>query len=343
MKRKSKNIMKRIVWIGLCVAMITGLASCNRMKRGLPSAVGDMQEVLVVMDKALWEGRSGDSLRSFLLDTILWSPLNETRFDITHIPHDAFSSFRRFRNIVSVNVSSSAPVSRMSVVENRWANSQVVISIVSPSPDSLAAAIPRFGDRMISLLEAKERERLMEVYERSLNRDIQAYMMEKHQVGVQVPRMFTLDVATDDFVWMSRDEQLLTMGVLFWSYPYTDTLQLTLEQLLEKRNEMTSQHVPGPIDSSYMVIEDLVPPVMQEFIYKDRYCIRINGWWKTEKAFMGGPFESVIMVDEERNRIITLDGFIYYPQEKKRRYLMQLDAILLSMKPLPVASDKRGK
>ena len=327
----------------LCFFAAMLCLSCKR-ETALPIIVGNLNEVLVVMDDAQWKGAPGRELRTFLMDTILWSTLSETRYNITHIPHESFESFRRHRNIVTVNIEPSLSRSMLSAVENRWAKPQFILSLAAPSADSLISAIDRFGDRMVALLDAKERERLTEVYARGNNVTAERYFEEEHQIDITIPRVYSLDVATPEFCWLSREERILSVGILFWSYPYTDTLQLTREALLAKRNEMTRLHVPGPIDSSYMAIEeDYIEPSMQSFMYKGHYCIRIYGWWKTVKAFMGGPFESIIMVDEERNRILTMDGFVYHPQEKKRDYLTQLDAIMLSMSPLPLKDSEKGK
>lgn len=324
----------------LCVLVCMACFSCKR-EAALPMVVGNLNEVLVVMDDPLWKGSHGTELRTFLMDTIPWSTLHETRYNITHIPHSSFGSFQRFRNIVTVNVDPTMTSCALSAVENRWARPQLILSLAAPSADSLHAAIARYGNRMVSLIDAEERNRLTEVYTRGNSLEIEDFFARQHQVEVHVPRVYNLDVATPEFTWISREEHELSMGIFFWSYPYTDTLQLTKEALLAKRDEMTSRFVPGPIDSSYMVVETIIEPEMQSFMYKGNYCIKLNGWWKTVKAFMGGPFESIIMVDEQRNRIITLDGFVYHPQEKKRNYLTQLEAIMLTMRPLPLKEDGR--
>jgi hypothetical protein len=46
---------------------------------------------------------------------------------------------------------------------------------------------------------------------------------------------------------------------------------------------------------------------------------------------MGGPFMSHSMYDARRNRIITVDGYLYYPNQKKRVKMKQLEAIVYSM------------
>jgi hypothetical protein len=51
-----------------------------------------------------------------------------------------------------------------------------------------------------------------------------------------------------------------------------------------------------------------------------------------ENDFMGGPFVSYTFVDEKRNRVVTLDGYVYAPNAPKRDLMIQLESIMYSMK-----------
>ncbi len=46
---------------------------------------------------------------------------------------------------------------------------------------------------------------------------------------------------------------------------------------------------------------------------------------------MGGPFISLSTFDKERNRIVTVEGFVYAPKFDKRNYLRQVEAILYTL------------
>ena len=54
----------------------------------------------------------------------------------------------------------------------------------------------------------------------------------------------------------------------------------------------------------------------------------MRGLWKLEKAFMGGPFISHTILDESRNRVVTVEGFVYAPRLDKRLYVREVEAIL---------------
>jgi hypothetical protein len=58
----------------------------------------------------------------------------------------------------------------------------------------------------------------------------------------------------------------------------------------------------------------------------------LRGLWKLENAFMGGPFINISLLDENRNRVVTVDAFVYAPSLDKRIYVRELEAILNTFK-----------
>jgi hypothetical protein len=58
----------------------------------------------------------------------------------------------------------------------------------------------------------------------------------------------------------------------------------------------------------------------------------MRGVWSVEHDFMGGPFISYTFVDPRNNQILTLMGYVYHPNKKKRNLLRQLEAIIYSVK-----------
>jgi hypothetical protein len=63
-----------------------------------------------------------------------------------------------------------------------------------------------------------------------------------------------------------------------------------------------------------------------------KYTFEMRGLWKVENEFMGGPFISYSVLDQEKSKILHLYGFVYAPKLNKRNYIRQLDAILRTAK-----------
>jgi len=47
--------------------------------------------------------------------------------------------------------------------------------------------------------------------------------------------------------------------------------------------------------------------------------------------FMGGPFINYTMVDQRHQRVVTIDGYVYYPSKDKKNLLRQLEALIYTL------------
>jgi hypothetical protein len=78
------------------------------------------------------------------------------------------------------------------------------------------------------------------------------------------------------------------------------------------------------------VADEFVTPVSRTITLKKQRATEIRGLWEVRKDFMGGPFVSYTFVDERTNMVITLDGYVYAPNEPKLSMLRQVQSVLLS-------------
>ena len=47
---------------------------------------------------------------------------------------------------------------------------------------------------------------------------------------------------------------------------------------------------------------------------------------------MGGPFVSIARVDEKNQRVVVVEGFVYFPNQPKRNVLKKLEAALYTLR-----------
>ncbi|PKO95255.1 MAG: hypothetical protein CVU14_11815 [Bacteroidetes bacterium HGW-Bacteroidetes-9] len=79
-----------------------------------------------------------------------------------------------------------------------------------------------------------------------------------------------------------------------------------------------------------VVADEYISPVVRTINLKGERAVEMRGLWEVRKDFMGGPFVSYTFVDKKNNLVVTLDGYVYAPNEAKRDFLKQVQAILLS-------------
>ena len=59
--------------------------------------------------------------------------------------------------------------------------------------------------------------------------------------------------------------------------------------------------------------------------------LELRGLWASVRDKMGGPFYSFTQISPDSVSCITVDGFVYAPQEKKRDYLREVEAVVRSL------------
>jgi hypothetical protein len=212
-----------------------------------------------------------------------------------------------------------------------WAAPQSVAKISARSLSALKSTFEERKNDFLNLYDNSEIERLQQMYKKSLNLKAAEALKENFNLSMNIPADYFLAKEKDNFLWFRREANKLSQGILIYSYPYTDTNAYNPLKIMSVRNQFTELYVPGPSDSSFMVIADeYMAPVNRTLRLKKNLATEVRGLWEVKKDFMGGPFISYTFVDTRNNRVITLDGYVFAPGERKHDLLKQVQAILLS-------------
>ena len=334
-KKLKLNKMIRLTWLNLPVLLcfIFINFSCKPDEHSiLPKITGSAGEVLLILEKYRWEHEVGAEFRNLLSQYHAALPQPEPIFDLFHVPPAQFSKiFQSHRNIIFTRIGSQYSEPKIVIQRNMFATPQIIINVQAPNDSACVALLRQSGNEIIKRINQSERNRIAGNYKKSQVQEIVTTLKEKHNLTLYIPKGYTIDLNVDDFVWIALETPLTTQSILIYYYQYTDTNTFTPDYLVGKRNQYLKKYVPGPVSGTYMATEDLVPVEFKEFTYKDRYFAELRGLWKLENGFMGGPFVSLSTVDEKQNRVVTVEGFVYAPRDKKREFLRQVESILYTL------------
>ena len=140
-----------------------------------------------------------------------------------------------------------------------------------------------------------------------------------------------MDFSKDEYTSVSIEAPDLSQVIQIFDYPANGPEDLNTEALIAKRNQITKKYTEGPRADSYMTLSPMYRPIAFDLRKGEMDIIELRGLWELENGFMGGPFISHSVYDAARNRIVTVDGYLYYPNQKKRVKLKQLEAIIYSL------------
>jgi hypothetical protein len=325
---------KKLQYCVLSILFLFSTLSCINKHSGnknLPLSNGLAGEILIVIDKAKWQSSIGDTIRRVFSSLIPITLMDEPYFSLVQIQNSKLTSgYNRHGNIFIVEINDTSQQG-IYVKEDQWSSPQIVVILVAPNIDAAIQLLTTEGEVIRNKFINTEIERWMKIIKHSGNPKISIELRKKHKYWLLVPKDFSLDVNQDHFFWISKENQDVILGVIGWDYPFTSCEQLKPENLIKKRNEFVKSNVPGPLNNSFMTTDLNFPYTSKETIYKGRYLIQIEGLWKLQGAFMGGPFINYTTLDDENRRIITVEGFVNAPGDDKRNLLRQLAAVLYSI------------
>ncbi len=326
--------MKRNIIILFAIAAL--FAGCKDSGRTLPSATGSIYEMLVVIEKPVWEAEAGEAIKSFMAADMPCLPQMEPYFSVTQVSPQLFDDFLKpTRNILYVDINPERYTQcKIKYVTNAWSQPQAVCRIQCPNADEL---LPYFEENKQSIrawFVNQEIARQGRFYRNYKATEAREAVQNRFGSDIHIPSDYLLVRDSADLVWAVNDGGSLRRDFVIWSYPYTSAEQLTQEALLQKRDEILGKNITGSLEGTYMGTEyKHFPPEMTAITVNKRWCAEVRGLWKMQGGeAMGGPFVQHTRIDEINNRVVTAEVLIFAPGQKKRNHLRQAEAILYTLR-----------
>lgn len=317
-----------IMWMVSCDTLNQQGGAAGRI---MPNITGGAGEVLVVMDQFNWDNSAGKLLEDILKEEIPGMPQSEPLFDVLQITAASFEGIYQFhRSIVLTNIESGLEP-KVRFRENVWAKPQIMVQLEAPSGAALNKLISENEEQIRAFLVQYDRNRLIKNYRDSKDPAIQKEIAIHHHVKLAIPRGYNMDFSKEEYTSVSIEAPDLSQVIQVFDFPAEGPQDLNTANIIEKRNEITKKYIQGPREGSYMTISKLYDPIAYDILINGVKVIELRGLWDLENGFMGGPFISHSVYDAKHNQIITVDGYVYHPNQKKRVKLKQLEAIVYSM------------
>ncbi len=335
------------------------MSGCNDAFSSLqpkPTALGVMNEIVIVCDDAVWEGNTGDSLMFYYASPYPIMPSPEPLFDLRHYTPDhllAEPLRKELRTyIILADLSDKdSPTAKMvrddlgeeiirkynedpdqftTAGVDKWARGQLVIYIMGNGQDDLARNIIRAFPRVSQRIRAHDMPQLKaQTYMNGRSTELTNLLVKEFGIKMKVPGDFKLALKGKNFLWIRRDNRKVTSSIVIKSFPYRDKSQMELEGLIDMRDRL-GMLVEGSSIGSVMRTNAVSLPV---YTYQKeidgRYAIESRGIWEMSEDYLGGPFINLAIIDGDR--ILVIDAFIYAPAKDKRNYIQQLELVMSSL------------
>ncbi len=335
--------MRKVVFLLLSLVFIV---SCNEGKkknsdtRVLPESSGRLNNLSVVIDNELWEGRVGEAIRDVLASPVDGLPQDEPLFNMSQIPPSVFSGFAaQNRTVLKIEMGKAPDVK---TAKDVYARPQTVVVVSGENKDDIIAEIK---DNSKSIIKALKDTEITEQQRRiGLSLHKTKAIEDKLGVSIKFPSAYRIGVEEDDFFWLRKDITTGTTNVMIFTVPFNEIKRgdSLVNQIIKIRDSITKIHIKGRLDGevdkdgkkieSYMITEKAYAPFITKAVVDQKPAIETRGIWDLKGDFMGGPFLSYAVEDKSNNRWVIVEGFAFAPSVEKREYMFELEAILKSLK-----------
>ncbi len=334
--------MKNILLSALVILLVF---SCNEKKnkapeKFLPDSSGNINHVSVIIENDMWNGRVGDAIRSVLTKAIYGLPQDEPMFTLSQIPPQVFSGFvTKNRTILKIEMGKEANIA---FKENTYARPQKVVVLSGKTKQDIISLITENGEKIVEVFRNEE----IAERQRQMAKAPHKFIQIKETLGltIQFSSIYEIAKEKENFFWLRKNITTGHSHIMIYDLPY-DAIKRndsTITQIIKIRDSIGQQYFKGRLDgnvnsdgtkiSSYMITEDAYTPFHGEAIIDNKPAFETKGIWELTNDFMGGSFVNYTIEDKVNKRWVGVEGFVFAPSVEKRNYMLELEAIIKSIK-----------
>jgi hypothetical protein len=341
--------------------LISILTSCmdvsTQSVRTKPNAIGKINQVVVIADKGIWEGEVGDTLRYYLESPYLLLPQPEPIFDLKPFTVQDLKAepvrkeLRTMLILADLSQKESSPAARLiaehmgeenlrraredksfisTLGKDKWAKDQLLIYVFGFGRQEL---IKNFKQqfpaiqKQIHKFDANQIE--ANVYQAGSNLELSSSILDTFDLAIRLPKSFVSAIQNENFIWLREDTRKFVNNIMIHRIPYIKQEQFSEDGIKAIRDSLGKKYITTDVEGAFMQINDRdLPIITRATTLNGNYAFEARGIWEMNKAFMGGPFVSYLIHNQEKEQLLFVDGFVYGPGEEKREPMQELEHIL---------------
>ena len=330
--------LRLALWVGL-IAM--AFVSCSKEKtqeeidsKGLPSSGGKTLEVVLVAKDEVYRGELKDSIGHYFMKACEGLPQAEPLFDVVQMkPEGFFNSdmLQKHRNVIVIDYKAGNS-NKLKATTDYKSYPQAYFVFEVDNRDSLFALLARYSEKIKAQFYDNEHRRVAAAFKRLENTDVTRMLKKKFGFWLTVSEEFYVATEKENFVWLRKEPKDASLDIMIYTTPFAGEGMFKEEKIIELRNAIAKENIPGPTRGSYMGTEERVPCVRREVKIGEYDAIETRGLWRLFGDWMGGPFVNYCFEDKANQRFVMIDCFLYSPRHPKRDQLMQLESIVFDIK-----------
>lgn len=345
-----------VLWMSVLIILSGCESSIQQQWAAKPTALGKLNEIVLVTGDELQDSDVRDTFEYYFGSSFPIMPSPEPMFDLRHFTVKELNAeplrkeLRTYVILADISDEDSDATQMLindlgkerlrearegfltsSVGTDKWANKQLLIYLFADGRKKLAQAIAEKYSAAAKRINRHDAEQLASgIYAvKKFNAGLSNRIGEEIGVEIKVPGSYevALDELEDDLIWLRYDGKEHISNIMITRHAYTGPDMLTNEGIAALRDQH-GRRVESTTPGSMMVTNTTDLPFYREVQEVDgRYTVELRGIWEMTEDFVGGPYITYAIVDEQQQAVLLLDGFVFRPVKSKRRYIQELEYI----------------
>lgn len=323
------------MWLLVAVVM----ASCSgggEKKRIIVASKGLPSELLLVVDKEVWNSDLKDSINGIVEAQVPGLMQAEDMFRVTRVfSKDYEPTHTTFHTKLFVQVDKTLDKPIMGTRRNEYAKPQLELVVAAPNQDALKEFLFLNGERIKEILAEAQIEMRVEQLKKKYSKKVSDDLQEVLGMTIRVPENMKATKKRENFLWGGTNLVEKDLNVVVYTYDWHGEDLMDTERYVEKRDSVMKRNIPGEREDQWMqTVKEKEQPIvfckMKEL--HGRQVLEVRGLWEMRNGALGGPFVSISRVDTTARKVIVGEGFVYSPSTDKRDLVRQMEAALRTLK-----------
>lgn len=304
------------------------LISCLKNEKQPQPVSGKANTISVIIDDQLWYGEVGDSIRNKFASPVWGLTQEEPLFTINQYPARLLEGF--VTDSRSIIVVKKAATDKFEIIRSR-ALPHNTFRIYGKSVDDIICSIEMNGAQIIKLIRDAEIEKIQQDNSKSLLNP--AVLKNKFHINVEIPVGYEYMLHKKNFIWLKKDIISGNTSLLIYQVPIKQLTKSTdIVGNIIKMRDSIGLYIKGRESNTQMITGEAYAPYFSTISLDGKKTFETKGTWELKNDFMTGPFINYSIVDEANRRILVIEGFCYSPSNQERDLMLELEAIIKSVK-----------
>jgi hypothetical protein len=304
--------------------------SCGKNNdKNIPVKASKPNTISIIIDDQLWYGEVGDSIRNKFASPVLGITQEEPLFTINQYPARLLEGF--VTDSRSIIVVKKTTTDKFEIITNSKALPHNTFRIYGKSVDDILCSIEMNSAQIIKVIRDSEIQKIQKDNSASLLNP--TIIRNKFHINLQIPVGYEYMLHKRNFIWLKNEIIGGNTSLLLYQIPINRLEKNTnIVGNIVRMRDSIGKYIKGREPRTQMITSEAYAPYFSITALDNRKTYESKGSWELKNDFMSGPFINYAIVDKAYNRILVLEGFCYAPSNKERDLMLEVEAILKSVK-----------